>query len=142
MKFCTTLGGTQYKCEAWSPHRPVCNCPEKTGRTPHVTEAAAAASHNWCCIRHKAEREREGFSAEEREGYKAEERREGYIAERRKSYIAKRREGYIAKEREGHKAKERREGYIAERRVAPYGSQTGPCLLLQLNMSPSSRADK
>ena len=138
MKFCTTLSGTQYKCEAWSPHRPVCNCPEKTGRTPHVTEAAAAASHNWCCIRHKAEREREGFSAEEREGYKAEERREGYIAERRKSYIAKRREGYIAsvtrRRREGHKAK--------ERRVAPYG-QTGPCLLLQLNMSPtSSRADK
>ena len=56
MKFCTTLSGTQYKCEAWSPHRPVCNCPEKTGRTPHVTEAAAAASHNWCCIHHKAER--------------------------------------------------------------------------------------
>ena len=103
----------------------MCNCPEKTGRTPHVTEAAAAASHNWCCIRHKAEERERVSSRREREGY-----------------IAKRRESYKAKEREGHKAKERREGYIAERRVAPYGSQTGPCLLLQLNMSPSSRADK
>ena len=93
MKFCTTLSGTQYKCEAWSPHPPVCNCPEKTGRTPHVTEAAAAASHNWCCIHHKAKRrerrlhcirhiasvtrrrrERGFHRGGEREGHKAEER--------------------------------------------------------------------
>ena len=84
------------------------------------------------CICHKAE---------ERERVSSRREREGYIAKRRESYKAKEREGHKAEEREGHKAKERRGGYIAERRVAPYG-QTGPCLLLQLNMSPSSRADK
>ena len=152
MKFCTTLSGTQYKCEAWSPHRPVCNCPEKTGRTPHVTEAAAAASHNWCCIHHKAERRGRRLHCiryiasvtrrrRERGFHRGE--RERVTLQRGERVTRQRRErGHKAEEREGYKAEERREGYIAERRVAPYGSQTGPCLLLQLNMSPSSRADK
>ena len=99
MKFCTTLGGTQYKCEAWSPHRPVCNCPEKTGRTPHVTEAAAAASHNWCCIRHKAEERERVSSRREREGY-----------------IAKRRESYKAKERDGSQGEGEERGLVTLRR--------------------------